>query len=203
MKGIPFTCSYTQDWERVQRVSRMEAARDRRWKRRWLVWLAVCLLMLFMTGLIPFSSYVFPAFAGIVLIAVSEENGVRTALMVYLSVSLLSLFLIPDQEAKLLFILLLGYYPMIRPVFQRLFRPFAYLAKLVLFNLVLVAFYYICLYVFGIPDLLDGWGSFGQYATYIVLGMANLTFLMYDSMLTQVLRFYVEWFRPKILRKIF
>ena len=72
-----------------------------------------------------------------------------------------------------------------------------------LFNLVLVAFYYICLYVFGIPDLLDGWGSFGQYATYIVLGMANLTFLMYDSMLTQVLRFYVEWFRPKILRKIF
>ena len=164
---------------------------------------AVCLLMLFMTGLIPFSSYVFPAFAGIVLIAVSEENGVRTALMVYLSVSLLSLFLIPDQEAKLLFILLLGYYPMIRPVFQRLFRPFAYLAKLVLFNLVLVAFYYICLYVFGIPDLLDGWGSFGQYATYIVLGMANLTFLMYDSMLTQVLRFYVEWFRPKILRKIF
>ena len=54
------------------------------------------------TGLIPFSSYVFPAFAGIVLIAVSEENGVRTALMVYLSVSLLSLFLIPDQEAKLL-----------------------------------------------------------------------------------------------------
>ena len=24
----------------------MEAARDRRWKRRWLVWLAVCLLML-------------------------------------------------------------------------------------------------------------------------------------------------------------
>lgn len=46
MKGIPFTCSYTQDWERVQRVSRMEAARDRRWKRRWLVWLAVCLLML-------------------------------------------------------------------------------------------------------------------------------------------------------------
>ncbi len=148
---------------------------------------AVCLLMLFMTGLIPFSSYVFPAFAGIVLIAVSEENGVRTALMVYLSVSLLSFFLIP----------------MIRPVFQRLFRPFAYLAKLVLFNLVLVAFYYICLYVFGIPDLLDGWGSFGQYATYIVLGMANLTFFFFFSMLTQVLRFYVEWFRPKILRKIF
>ena len=40
---------------------------------------ALCLLLMFMTGLIPFSSYIFPALAGIVLISVREENGLKTA----------------------------------------------------------------------------------------------------------------------------
>ena len=63
---------------------------------------ALCLLLMFMTGLIPFSSYIFPALAGIVLISVREENGLKTALLVYAATSLLALLIIPDREAVMM-----------------------------------------------------------------------------------------------------
>ncbi|MCI8649319.1 MAG: hypothetical protein HFG20_04300 [Anaerotruncus sp.] len=163
---------------------------------------ALCLLLMFMTGLVPFSSYVFPCFAGIVLVAVAAEIGAKTAFLVYIGVSILSIFIVPDPEAKLLFIILLGYYPILKPVLERLPRLLAWVAKLLLVNGMLVAFYYICLYVLGLPDLLSEWGRFGDWAAYIMLGMANFTFFMYDYLLKQVLYLYQYWFRPKILRNI-
>ena len=163
---------------------------------------ALCLLLMFMTGLVPFSSYVFPACAGIVLIGVSAENGYKTAILVYVAVSLLSIFVVPDIEAKLLFIMLLGYYPMLKPILERLPRLFCWLVKLGLLNLVVVVFYYFTLYVLGIPDLLADWGNLGQYTAYVALGMANFTFVMYDYLLSQALAIYWQWFRPKVLRKI-
>ena len=164
---------------------------------------ALCLLMMFMTGLIPFSTYCFPSMAGIVLIAVAEENGNKTAFMVFVVTSFLALLIVPDREAVMLFIMLMGYYPMLKPVLERLPRLFALAAKLLLFNCVVVAYYYVMLFVFGIPDMLEGWGDFGRYTIVVILGLVNFTFLMYDFLLTQMLRIYRFWFRPKILRKLY
>ncbi|MEM1483636.1 hypothetical protein V6615_02035 [Oscillospiraceae bacterium PP1C4] len=163
---------------------------------------ALCLLMMFMTGLIPFSSYVFPAMAGIVLIAVSTENGTKTALLVFTVTSILALLIVPDRQSVMLFIMLLGYYPMIKPRLERFPRLVAWLFKGLLLNTVVIAFYYVMLYIFGIPDMLEGWGDFGKYTAYVVFGMVNFTFFMYDFLLSQVLHLYIYWFRPKILRKI-
>lgn len=159
---------------------------------------AICLLLMFMTGLVPFSSYIFPTLAGMVLIAVSEENGLKTGFLVYAVTALLALMIVPDREAVVLFILLLGYYPMIKPILERIPKIFAYLAKLVLANGMIVVFYYVMMYIFGVPDLLSGW-AVGIYAA---LGLVNFTFLMYDYLLSQVMSIYLKWFRPKILRKI-
>jgi hypothetical protein len=163
---------------------------------------ALCLLLMFMTGLIPFSSYIFPALAGIVLISVREENGLKTALLVYAATSLLALLIIPDREAVMMYILLLGYYPLAKPWIERLARPLSILFKLLLFNIVVVAFYYVMLFVFGVPDMLEGWGDFGRYTVAVILVIVNFTLFMYDYLLTQALHIYRGWFRPKILRKI-
>ena len=157
---------------------------------------------LFMTGLIPFSSYIFPALAGIVLISVREENGLKTALLVYAATSLLALLIIPDREAVMMYIMLLGYYPLAKPWIERLARPLSILFKLLLFNIVVVAFYYVMLFVFGVPDMLEGWGDFGRYTVAVILVIVNFTLFMYDYLLTQALHIYRGWFRPKILRKI-
>ena len=163
---------------------------------------ALCLLLMFMTGLIPFSSYIFPALAGIVLISVREENGLKTALLVYAATSLLALLIIPDREAVMMYIMLLGYYPLAKPWIERLARPLSILFKLLLFNIVVVAFYYVMLFVFGVPDMLEGWGDFGRYTVAVILVIVNFTLFMYDYLLTQALHIYRGWFRPKILRQI-
>ena len=64
----------------------------------------MCIALMFATGMIPFSYYALPALAGLVLIAVREENGLSTALIVFAAVSLLSVFVVPIKEAALLFI---------------------------------------------------------------------------------------------------
>jgi|GEM_PF-4581040 len=51
----------------------------------------MCIALMFATGMIPFSYYALPALAGLVLIAVREENGLSTALIVFAAVSLLQL----------------------------------------------------------------------------------------------------------------
>ncbi|MBC8585019.1 hypothetical protein [Youxingia wuxianensis] len=163
---------------------------------------ALCLLLMFMTGLIPFSSYVFPAMAGIVLIVVREENGAGTAWLTYVVISILSLLIVPDRQAVMLFILFLGYYPIVKPVVEKFPKPLAYVVKFIFFNVAIIAFYYVVIYVFGIPDLLEDFGNFGKYTAYVALGMADFTFFVYDFLLSNMEHIYLHWFRPKILRKI-
>lgn len=102
----------------------------------------------------------------------------------------------------MMYIMLLGYYSLAKPWIERLARPLSILFKLLLFNIVVVAFYYVMLFVFGVPDMLEGWGDFGRYTVAVILVIVNFTLFMYDYLLTQALHIYRGWFRPKILRKI-
>ena len=70
---------------------------------------ALCLLLMFCTGLVPFATYALPALAGVVLIAVVAEMGWRTAMVVYAAVALLSLGIVPDREAAMLFLFFFGF----------------------------------------------------------------------------------------------
>lgn len=159
---------------------------------------AICLLLMFMTGLIPLSSYIFPSMAGIVLIAVAQENGNRSAVLVYVVTSLLALMIVPDREAVILFIMLLGYYPILKPKIEcnpLLVRLFL---KLLLLNISVISFYFVLKYLFAMPDMAEGL----KYGAYTLLILANLTFFLYDHLVGQLMRIYTKWFRPKILRKI-
>ena len=75
---------------------------------------ALSILFLLMTGFIPFGTYALPTLAGAVLVAIVIEFGSKTALLTYMAVSLLAIFITPDREAALLFIMFFGYYPILK-----------------------------------------------------------------------------------------
>lgn len=160
---------------------------------------SLCLLLLFMTSMVPLSSYFFPAMAGVLLVVVAQENGTNTAVLVYVAASLLSSLMVPDREAVALFVLLFGYYPILKSKIDRLPRLIAFLIKFVLANAAIIVFYYVTLYVLGIPDILSEWGEFGNFAAWAALIMANGTFFIYDILLRQIIRLYLWQIRPKLL----
>ena len=160
---------------------------------------ALCIVLMFATGMIPFSYYALPALAGLVLIAVREENGLSTALIV---VSLLSVFVVPIKEAALLFIAFFGYYPILQETFRRIRPPvLSWVVRFAIFNAAVVAAYWVIVHVFGITEILEEFGSFGQYSVLVLLGLANIFFVVYDGAVKNITLAYRNWFRPKILRK--
>lgn len=166
------------------------------------VFSALCLLLMFMSGVIPFSQYAMPALAGATLAAVCIENGRKAALAVYVSVSLLSLFVVPDREAAVMFAVFFGYYPVLKGILETLKSRLAeYFVKLLIFNLAIVGAYMVLIFVFGIPMPDDLPGEWGKYSAAVLLAAGNVTFIIYDFALSRYITLYVRRFRPRFLRK--
>lgn len=103
---------------------------------------AVCILLMLMTGLFPFATYALPAVAGLLMVAVVVECGVKWAVMVYVAVSLLAIFITPDREAMLMFVFFFGHYPIIKAGLERIrLRPLEWLVKFGVFNACVLAAY--------------------------------------------------------------
>jgi hypothetical protein len=166
------------------------------------VFSALCLLFMFLTAVMPLATFVAPILAGTALIVVVIENGAKTALLVYVSVSLLSLFIAPDIDAKVLFIAFFGYYAPLRHSLERISAKWPRrLMKLLVFNAAMAAWLLFTIVVFGGEAVLAQNGPFGRYVLPASFGMLNFMFVFYDISLGRYILLYKSWFRPKFLKK--
>ena len=67
----------------------------------------------------PYFTYAVPAFSGLVMLIVLIEVGYKWAWITYVITAILS-FLFAEPEAKLMFILFLGYYPILKASIEKL-----------------------------------------------------------------------------------
>jgi hypothetical protein len=81
---------------------------------------ALCLVVMMTTALMPFATYALPALAGILLIPIAFELGCNTAWITYIAVAILSILIVPDKEAALMFISFFGYYPILKIYIDKL-----------------------------------------------------------------------------------
>lgn len=70
---------------------------------------ALMIAVMLLGTMIPTTTYICPALAGVLLLPVVWEFGFRTGALLYLAVALLSLILSPNKEAALFFVLLFGW----------------------------------------------------------------------------------------------
>ena len=136
----------------------------------------LCLLLMFLTGMIPFSEYACPTFAGLVA---------------------------PSKEAAILFLFFFGYYPVLRTILEQRVgvKLLRLVAKLLLFNVMIVLGYLVVINVLGIPDILEEFGSFGKYSALVLLLFGNVFFLVYDYTVGNLTEVYRDYFAPKFLRR--
>ena len=82
------------------------------------VFAALAVVIMNLGGLIPMATYVCPTLCMVILSFVHMACGRRIAWSWYAAVSILSLLMSPDKEAAAVFAFL-GYYPILKPVFDR------------------------------------------------------------------------------------
>lgn len=143
---------------------------------------ALSAVVMFLSGVIPAATVALPALAGCLLIPVVAELGMAWGFGSYAACGLLSLLLVPDREAVLLYLLFFGYYPVLFALLGKIpNRALRYGVKLVLFNCAVFADTALTVFVLGIP-----WENIpflGNATPVVLLLMANLVFVLYDRAL--------------------
>jgi hypothetical protein len=164
---------------------------------------SMCLLSQFLTGIFPTFYLIMPMVCGLLVTIMAAETSGWWGFLMYLAVSVLSLFVTPNKESALIFILFFGHYPLIRPYLYKLrCPPLIFLAKLLLYNVCILAYFFLTVYLFGMDALLDEMGEFGKYGAIFLLGTVNVMFVSYDYLMHIAMELYWKRLHPKISGKI-
>lgn len=159
---------------------------------------ALGLVLMLLTSLLqPFGTYAFPAFAGMLLVIIVIEIGYAFALSVFAATSLLSFLLVADKEAALMYVIFLGYYPIVKALIERIpSRPVQYAVKLALFNAAMIGSFFIAVYVLSIPT--ESFNIFGVYLPWVFLIAGNVFFILYDICITRLVTLYLQKWHNKL-----
>lgn len=163
----------------------------------------LAVVLMFLTGIFPFAEYALPAMAGALLIIMVIEYGYRYALLCYFAVAVLSLLIGPNKEAAVLFAGFFGYYPILKGILERIKkRQIEWILKMTVFNAAVVLFYLVVVYLFGMTEVLEDFGMFGQWGIVVFWLAGNVVFILYDILLTRLIGMYFQYFKPKFLKKL-
>lgn len=145
--------------------------------------IAVAVVIMCMGSMIPVNTYVCPVLCILMTRPVILSCGKRIAWCYYMAVGILGLMLAPDKEAAAVYVFL-GYYPMIKPFFDRLpGKVLPILGKGVLFTLAGAAVYWLLLAVIGLETLQAEFQGMGAAAMFLLLVVWDFLFLMVDRLL--------------------
>lgn len=146
---------------------------------------ALAVVIMSLGGMIPSATFVCPMLCCLILQIVRTICGDRMAWAWYGAVAILSLLMGPDKEAAAVFVFL-GYYPILKPKFDK--SRLKWVWKLLYFNVVILAMYWLLIHLFGMAQLAQEWEELGIWMTGIMLLLGNVTFFLLDRVLSRKFR---------------
>ena len=152
---------------------------------------AVAVVIMNLVGIIPVATFVCPMLSMMILTLVLRFCGKRIGWAWYGAVAILSVLMGPDKEAAAIFVVL-GYYPIIKPAFERTKMP--NLCKYLYFNAVILMVYWMLINLMGLTEIAKEFSEFGILFTVVMLLMGNMIFQMLDKILTRI-RVMDKWGR--------
>ena len=154
--------------------------------------------MVMFVSYFPYLTYAIPAIAGLFMMVPLIECGVSWAFGTYIASSALIL-ITGETEAKILYILFLGYYPILKSLIEKINKQAVeWILKLICFNIAAVAFYYVSSRLFAVS--FDDFGEWGKYGALIFLAICNVVFVLYDIGISRVASYYIYALHDKIKR---
>ena len=157
---------------------------------------ALSVVVLLVGNVLQIGTYAAPMLASFLLIPVLEDYGKKYALLLYAVVSLLSLFLVPDKELVLFYVLVLGYYPVLRVRLNNIRRGvLRWMAKFGCFM------YALLIVVLAPPELVQEFAAEGTPMLLALLALGNLSFWLCDRALTAITPLYRQRIAPRLKKK--
>ncbi len=142
---------------------------------------ALSVVIMLLTNIMPSMMYVIPIITGAIVFAVNEIVGKKWALGVFFVTSFISFILLTDKEAALNYTLFFGYYPLLKPLYEKLPKVLSWGVKVLTFNVALTAIGLIVTFIFKLPFLDE---DMGKFTIPIFAVLFNIVFVMYDIMFT-------------------
>ncbi len=165
---------------------------------------AVAVVVMLLGSTIPFATFAVPAIASICIFFFVIEFSAKHAFLVYLAISLLSIFIVPDKELCLMFILFFGLFPIVKYYIESKLRSKAIqlVLKFIFCNASIVLIYSLLYFVLVIPAVKQELMQYTGIMLIALIVAGNITFLLYDIAFTRLISTYVSVYRAKFLRKL-
>lgn len=160
---------------------------------------ALSILLMIFAGVTTTLVYAIPMVVGALLMMLVVEFGAGFAALVYVAVSIISMLILGNKEAAIMYVAFFGYYPIIKGFLEKHIQKFScWIVKYLIFNVAMVVSYFVVSKIFMIS--FDDMEEFGKYAMFILLGIGNILFVIYDIMLTRLISVYIFKWRKSIKR---
>ena len=162
---------------------------------------ALSIVLMFSTGIVPTLTYAIPAICGALLMAVVIEISPAFAGVIYVAVSILSVLVVADKEAAIMYVAFFGYYPIIKSFIER--KPGiirSWIIKYFIFNVAVVTAYFAAskVLVITFADI----EFLGKFALPALLLAGNVVFAIYDIALTRLVTAYLNVWQ-KYIKRVF
>ena len=167
---------------------------------------ALCVAIMFLAGMVPLGQYTLPMAAGGLIMLMAVETGNKPAICAWVSISVLTVALVPNRQAAMMFALFFGCYPFVKQKLERLpSRSVEYACKLLMFSAAMVAVHIVLIVVFGMREMFEGVGERIGVSSLALLALGGLVvgnamFICYDILLTRCYTLYIDRYRQKIMR---
>ncbi len=154
---------------------------------------ALAVVCIFGSAYLPTGRIALLAITSMCVLVTVAECGVKLAWLQYVATSLLAILLIPFKFQVLLFVALLGYFPILKLHIEKIkILWLEWLVKILFFNALLIVVYFIFKY------FLLQYASFGAIFdivisnTWLVILIAEVVFVIYDYLLSFFAHYYKE-----------
>lgn len=151
-----------------------------------------------LTSYFPYLTYTIPAISGLFIMLPLIEISPNYAFASYLVSALISV-LVAEPEAAAVYVCLLGYYPILKYLIEKIGKALLEWAiKIVYINVVIAVLYFVLSRLLGIS--MDDFGTLGKYGGIISVVLINITFVIYDIAVSRMSVLYMVRLHERIKR---
>ena len=159
---------------------------------------ALSVVLLLVGAALQIGTYAAPMLAAFLLIPVLDEYGPKYALLLYATVSILSVLLVPELELAFFYVFVIGYYSVLRQALARIKSTLLrWIIKFAVFNGATVLVYALLFALLG-PAILDELLADGVAMLAALLAVGNLSFWLCDRAVGALTRYYRLILRKKL-----